>query len=640
MNLSFLYIAIGFAVLSSSITLQAADDAQIATAQLDTIVAHLNKSHPRLLANEVDFAILRTQVEKNPILRRWVVQLRATCETILTQEPSKYEIDGGNGMLVVSRRVLDRVSHLALLYRLDGNKKWLDRAWIELDAAAKFKDWYATRHFLDTAEMTMAFAIAYDWLYDDWTPEQRAILKDAIVEKGLKPALPIYRKQRWWTVMHHNWNQVCNGGLGVGALAIGDEEPALCEEILQNAIKSLPLAMQHFAPDGAWNEGPGYWNYGTKYNVFILAAMDTALGTDYGLSQIPGFSLTGDFPPYFSGPIGKTFNYADSGDLEGGAAQIFWLAAKFNHPGWAAWQLQQIEGSIDPGPFNLLWGARWLANADGSEKSPPQMATLPLGRYFRAAEVVTMRNLWTDTNAIFIGFKAGDNKANHSHLDLGSFVMDALGQRWAIDLGADDYNLPGYFDFSKQRWTYYRTRAESHNTIVLNPDEGPDQNSEAFTRIVKADMSHTQFMFAVADLTPAYAKNAQSVKRGIALINGQQVLVQDEIVARNPAHVFWFMHTPAQIDISKDGKTATLILNQQTMSARLLDPKDAKFSILDAAPLPTSPNPAGQKDNKSIESLTVELQGATNLLCRVLLTPSQTGQSTFIAPKEKDLNDW
>ena len=62
-------------------------------------------------------------------------------------------------------------------------------------AAAAFEDWHPP-HFLDTAEMTNAVAIGYDWLYDVLTPEQRATLKTAIIEKGLKPGLKVLLKVR------------------------------------------------------------------------------------------------------------------------------------------------------------------------------------------------------------------------------------------------------------------------------------------------------------------------------------------------------------------------------------------------------------------------------------------------------------
>ena len=93
---------------------------------------------------------------------------------------------------------MQRVYTLALLYRLDGEQRYAERAWQELAAAASFPDWNP-RHFLDTAEMTHAFAIGYDWLYDVWTPEQRATLRQAMVEKGLKPALKLYRAHSSWT---------------------------------------------------------------------------------------------------------------------------------------------------------------------------------------------------------------------------------------------------------------------------------------------------------------------------------------------------------------------------------------------------------------------------------------------------------
>ena len=77
----------------------------------------------------------------------------------------------------------NRVYVLGLLYRLEGKPAYAERAWQELDAAARFPDWNP-RHFLDTAEMTHAFAVAYDWLYDSWTPEQRALLRQAMVGEG------------------------------------------------------------------------------------------------------------------------------------------------------------------------------------------------------------------------------------------------------------------------------------------------------------------------------------------------------------------------------------------------------------------------------------------------------------------------
>jgi len=166
------------------------------------------------------------------------------------------------------------------------------------------------------------------------------------VTKGLNAALPIYRKGVWWAKARMNWNQVCNGGIGLGALALADEESALCGEILHDAVASIPLAMREFGPDGAWGEGPGYWSYATEYNVLFLAALDTALGSDFGLSKIPGFSEAGGFPVQFTGPTGLPFNYADAGEHKfEGAPQLFWLATKFDRPAYAALELEHARTS-------------------------------------------------------------------------------------------------------------------------------------------------------------------------------------------------------------------------------------------------------------------------------------------------------
>ena len=421
------------------------------------ILARLNKAHPRLLATKDDFDKLKARIGANPQLRSWHANLQTQAQAILKQAPSRYEIPDGLRLLATSRRVVQRVYTLALLHHLDGNPRYAERAWQELAAAANFPDWNP-RHFLDTAEMTHAFAIGYDWLYDVWTPEQRATLQKAMVEKGLEPALKLYRGHSSWTRVRHNWNQVCNGGIGMGALALADVEPQLAGEILHDALESIQLAMAEFAPDGAWKEGPGYWNYATSYNVVFLAGLKTALGTDFGLSQIGAFKETGLFPIFLTGPLGRTFNYADGGDSAIFAPQMFWLAREFNQPRLAWYERRATR----PSALDLLWFDPAGAG--------PKASGLPLDKYFRGAEVAVLRSEWENPKALFVGFKAGDNKANHSHLDLGSFVFDAAGARWAMDLGADDYNLPGYF--GGQRWNYYRLRAEGHNTLVINPTAG------------------------------------------------------------------------------------------------------------------------------------------------------------------------
>ncbi|HLD46744.1 MAG TPA: hypothetical protein VJA64_02905, partial [Desulfobaccales bacterium] len=163
---------------------------------------------------------MKKLIRENDLARQWYDKLRQEAQKILGDLPSRYQTKGREGVILeASRTVLRRVYLLAFIHRLEGGNRYAHRLWQELEAAARFPDWQPD-HFLDTAEMTHAFAIAYDWLYDTWSPEQRAVLARAIRDKGLKPGLAAYQdaeKFGWWVKSPYNWNQVCNGGLGLGA---------------------------------------------------------------------------------------------------------------------------------------------------------------------------------------------------------------------------------------------------------------------------------------------------------------------------------------------------------------------------------------------------------------------------------------
>jgi hypothetical protein len=167
------------------------------------------------------------------------------------------------------------------------------------------------------------------------------------------------------------------------------------------------------------------------------------------------------------------------------------------------------------------------------------------------------------------------------HLDLGSFVFDAAGIRWAADLGPDDYALPGYWDSGEEgeRWKYFRLSNHSHSTLVLN---GHRQNPLATTVICRKNLSRP-LCFAIADLSSAYAGDAQSAHRGIALLDTRAILIQDEIVWRTDIEnrlLRWQMMTDANIALH--GGKAVLTKNGRSLDASIHSPQGASFSTVSA----------------------------------------------------------
>lgn len=594
-------------------------------------------SHPRLLASSTRFDELRRLIETDSTARHWYAEVKAEANAILDRRLPVYRLPDGYRLLSTSNRVKDHVRTLALVYRMEGEEKYARRCWHELKAAADFPDWNP-KHFLDVAEMTHAFAIGYDWLYDYWSSAQRREIRSAIVRFGLTPAMEAYRGEeplgsvrhtrRWWVGVEHNWNQVVNGGVGIGALAVMEAFPEISGNVLHEALSQLPLAMQNYAPDGGWDEGPGYWGYATRYNTFILSALQTSYGTTFGLSGLPGFSETGGYALHMTGPLGRSFNFSDNGDAAVEGPQLFWLADYYDEPAYAAYQKERG----DAGVMSLVWyrpSFRDLPSFDRSMKRD---------RYFRGTEVATFRSAWQDPSALYAGIMAGDNEANHSNLDLGTFVLDAQGVRWATELGSDDYNLKGYFADSL-RWTYYRLRTEGQNTLVLNPSAEPSQAPDAAADIERFE-STGDGGFAIADLSPAYAEHAEEVRRGLKLTSGRrQVLVQDEIEARDPTEVWWFMHTRADVEVSDDGRSATLRRGGETLRARLLSPSAGRFTVRPAAPLPPSPDPEGQAKNEGVRKLSIHVTGVAEARIAVLLTPQWSGDQPPV-PEVNPLARW
>lgn len=594
-----------------------------------------NNKHPRLMATSKDFKNIKSQINKDKVMKEKFNYLKKQADGIIKQKPVKYELPDKVRLLPVSQEVLKRIQILAFIYQITGETKYADRAWLELETISNYKtfpDWHPV-HFLDTAEMTNAAAIGYDWLYNYLTKNQRLVIRNAILNKGLKPAINFYNENNSAILGTNNWNSVCNGGISMGALAIGDEGDifeSTSGQILENAIKYLPRMMNNYSPDGGWYEGTNYWDYGTTYCAYFISSLDSALGTDYNLSKLPGFSSTGDFMIYMSGP-NAMFNFYDSYSRKLKSPVLLWLSGKFKN-GVYTWYYNKVTNITDTNAMTFIWGYKKFKESIPKEQD----------KYFRKTETVALHSNLNNNSDSFVGFKAGANNLSHSDLDIGTFIYDSLGVRWFYDLGSENYNVPGYWNMGSNgsRWDYYRKRAEGQNTLVINPSIIPDQNVYAKTKI-ETFKSDSKKSFAIADITDAYKTYAFSVKRGIALFKSTgTVLVQDEIVTKKRSDIWWFAHTQAKIKISHNKRNAILFKDGKKLSLFILSPSNAYFDKMEALPLPSSPNPSNQTYN-NMEKLSIHLYNEKkNTTISIVMLPIDDKNIDLKLPTLNKLKDW
>ncbi|HNX55828.1 MAG TPA: heparinase II/III family protein, partial [Prolixibacteraceae bacterium] len=433
-------------------------------------------------------------------------------------------------------------------------------------AISNFSDWNPS-HFLDVAEMTMAVSIGYDWLYPALSEKSKQIIREAIVNKGLKPSFD--DKYNNWLKVVNNWNQVCNAGMTYGALAVAENEPELAKTIIDRALNSIHLPMDEYKPDGAYPEGYGYWGYGTSFNVMFLSAVEKVFGTDFGLSKAPGFLLTSGFLQNMTGVTGQCYNWGDSGLGGNLSPAMFWFAQRNNDPSQLWVEKNYLQRDDYSGftrdrllPAVMIWGKGTVLEKIAEPK-------IKAWKGQGANPVALMRTSWTDPNAIYVGFKTGSPSVNHAHMDIGSFVMEANGVRWASDFGMQDYEsleskgiaLWGR-EQNAQRWTIFRLNNRAHNTLTINDQL---QNVKGYAKIEEFS-DEPDFMFAKTDLSSIYNGELKSAKRGIAIVDQKYVVVRDELEAESkPTVVRWTMMTTAtpelaekSILLTKDGKKLLL----------------------------------------------------------------------------------
>ena len=588
--------------------------------------------HPRLLLSDDELTAVRKRIKSDPLLAKLYESEKGAADALLAQPLVRYEKQGRR-LLAVSREALVRITRLAMLHRISPDDRYLERAKAEMLAVAKFADWNPS-HFLDTAEMGGAVAIGYDWLHDDLDEPTRQTLREAMVEKAIKESFVETRGSKsylGWIDARMNWNQVCHGGLTMAALVVWEHEPELAAKIVRRAVERVPkTGMTVYAPDGDYPEGPGYWEYGTMYNVLLIATLRSALGTDFGMASVPGFNQTPVYQNQVAGPTLRWFNYADcraGGDTP--SPYLSWFARQYQRPDFAVFERRRLESALARGPLSdRMAGALVLMWFD---PEPVQSVRLPLSWTGRSANpIAAHRSSWTEPGATYLALKGGSPRTSHAQMDVGTFVFDASAVRWACDLGLENYyriesrGMSLWNNSQKSdRWKIFRQQPASHSVITINDQL---QNMKGMATIL-SHQSDGEMPGTIVDLTPVHLGGVTRHHRGAALVNDRRCgVIRDELegLAKDDK-VAWSLITEADVTIDDVATRATLQRSGKTLTVIVQSPNHPKLSVTDISKPANewdSPNPGAKK-----LALQLTPDGEGKVVVTVLLAPGSADRA-------------
>lgn len=534
--------------------------------------------HPRLLFLKSEEAAVNELIKHNQEARQLADFIKAKADSLVEVEQLPYGIDPYGQVLHLSRAYVMRLGTLAMAYRLYGEEKYAEAVNRSLLNVCAYPNWNPNGYnYLDTSEMATAIAIAYDWLFDVLPQETKRRVRECLYERAITHVLREYEvgKAGSWVKRETNWNVVCNAGMTMAALAMAEEYPHETQTILDNAAKYMPNCLKHFAPDGVCYEGPAYWGYTITYlSVYLKAIADNDNGRG-GIDRLEGLNKTALYSKRTLTPSGRVFNFANAGSDPLNTPAYFFFSRHYQQPEIAAWYRAEIAKIIRHNtPLNQMFflSLPWFDSAEYDEKQP----SIPALEVYHNSinDIAVFNGDRKKKGALFVIVKGGEPNKAHQQMDCGTFLVESDGICWTDDLGAEDYNVPGFWDYKPggQRWSYFRNNNFSHNTIHID-HQLQYANGEAFVCEEQPDAKQP---FARFNMTSLYKNEAKETFRKFTLLDDHTIEVEDEVELLNPQSVvYWRVVTRTAVEVK--GNRATMHCNGKRFYLEIVSPTDAEF---------------------------------------------------------------
>lgn len=591
--------------------------------------------HPRILINQNDIDRIKELYKTDPVMNEWGDEIIKTADSWFGREEYTYYQDVGE---------INPFMCMMFAYHLTGDERYVARAWKFMENICLLPDWNPQATFLDVAELSFTVGLGYDWLYNHITSEQRAFLAKNLLEKGVELFHQVYFSELndtgWYVTFYNatnNWGAVTNGGVMCGAMAILEEYPDVCLDVIYSANRCLEYMTGSYYPYGSWEEGVSYWRYALKHLNYAMLSMEKTFGTSYGLHYIPGLSETGWYGSMLNGATG----IMTMGDTVGGFVNnnaVMAMATRYRDSELMATRLNEMQKyGYGVTAYEFMFYDPALNQAE---------AKTSLDSYVPGMEVLSLREAWFDKTATYLGASGGANKRPHGHMDIGSFVVDMSGERFISDVGGEDYFASGGY-FTKNRYYFYAARPEGHNLYIINPEEDNIDYLGQDAGTAKAELLVSKPKGAIGrmDLSDAYKTWANSAVRGFMLSDDRRsVTVRDEIDLKgDDNYIYWLLHTHKDVDYLERN---TLVLNSKGKKIQITVDCDAPDWTFELVPSKTMSNVTTtivkdtNKESQNYKTFAVKVNGASG---KVNISAKFKPYDDLMIdpnPTELDIDEW
>ncbi len=535
-------------------------------AELRPRLEQIRQEHPRIFCKAQDFEEIRQRAEATPEIKEvynWLLEWAR----------------GEN----FSRNLWGTTNHLmaaCVAYRLAPEKPIFDHAIAIADflAEAEGDSWTWPR-------VAKGLAFAFDWLYDDLTPEQRQRYGAASVHAA-KECYKTWRHSDFNNHQYLEYGPVLYPGIALWREGIDDEA------VEQLALDGLNLLVDHFMPahemvgqgDGGWHESMSYHDFFTYEFVHLMELWASASGEDLW-TDYTGLDGEAVWHVYCNRPFDQgRVSVADIGGRRAFStnnAQYLVLLQRRRQDGLARYWTDRIkQEEIRRHAAGVRYsrvGSDWWPYVLWYDPTVPsvQREELPLSRHFRGLGWVSTRSDWTSEATFALFVCAPLWLGGHQHADNNSFIIHK-GGLLALDSGV--------YEGTPHRANYY-ARTIAHNTLtILDPEEqfsggtwgygrlgqgsndggqllgsGPERVSQVKpgdeyhrARII-AHESNDTFTYVVGDATRSYSPHKlREFTRAFLYLRPNVFIIFDRVEAAQADFVkTWFLHSAYEPELGE-----------------------------------------------------------------------------------------